>query len=263
MTIETIKESYLNWIQENTTFTKVLNESIEISSPFIDSLNENIKIYIEPDSSRFKISDDGYTLWSLDSSGMSFRKGSHRESILYNTIDRFSVSLNSTTQEIYVYSDQKEIGKMIHLFIQAVLSISDMLRLNKNTVKNLFFEEVNAYFLKNQDIYDQFPDFEIQGKSKLLHRFDYLMTVQNKQKKLVRLINNLNQVQLERTLLSWEDTSKQRASKYQENLGMVALINDSQKDISGKYQEAFIQYGIEPVGFSNKDQVKKSLSLVG
>jgi len=28
-------------------------------------------------------------------------------------------------------------------------------------------------------------------------------------------------------------------------------------------EEAFIQYGIEPVGFSNKIEVNKSLSLVG
>lgn len=62
-----------------------------------------------------------------------------------------------------------------------------------------------------------------------MHRFDYLMTTQNKQKKLVKLVNYLDQVQLERILLSWQDTSQQRIKKYNENLGMVALINDSQK----------------------------------
>ncbi len=143
------------------------------------------------------------------------------------------------------------------------MTISDSLKLTKKTIKNLFIEEVNKYFHDNDEIFDPFPDIEIQGKSKLMHRFDYLMNVKNKQKKLVRLVNHLDQIQLERILLSWQDTSQQRISKYKENLGMVALINDSTKPISSKFEEAFIQYGIEPIGFSNKDDVKNSLSLVG
>jgi hypothetical protein len=263
MMLETIKDSYLNWIRENTVFTNTLNESVELSSPFIDSLNENIKIYIEPNSTLFKITDDGFTIWSLESMGISFRKGSIREKMLYNVIDRHSVSINPINGELFINSDKDNLGKSIHVLIQAVLTVSDLLKLNKKNVKNLFFEEVNSYFKKNDDIFDYFPDIEIQGKSKLMHRFDYLMSVKHKQKKLVRLVNHLDQVQLERILLSWQDTSQQRATKYNENLGMVALINDSEKKIPGKFEEAFIQYGIEPVGFSNKDEVNRSLSLVG
>lgn len=263
MTIDTIKDSYLNWIRENTNFSKGLNESVEISSPFLDSLSENIKLYIEPDSNQFKITDDGYTIWSLESFGVSFRKGSHREKLLYSTIERHSVNLDPISKELYLFSDDKELGKSIHILLQSVLTISDLLRLDRKTVQNLFLEDVSQYFNSNHEIYDYFPDFEIQGKSKLMHRFDFLMTVQNKQKKLVRLVNNLDQIQLERILLSWQDTSEQRAAKYNQNLSMVALINDSQKEIPSKFHEAFIQYGIEPLGFSDKEKVKSSLSLVG
>jgi len=49
-------------------------------------------------------------------------------------------------------------------------------------------------------------------------------------KKLVTLVNHLNQTQLERSLLSWEDTSIQRFEKYNDNLGMVVLINDKEKN---------------------------------
>lgn len=263
MALEKIRDSYLNWIRENTVFTNVLNKSVEVSSPFIDSLNENIKIYIEPESNQFKITDDGYTIWSLEAAGMSFRKGSHRERLLFNVIDRHSVLINANSKELFVYADQNDLGKSIHVLLQAILTVSDLLKFDKKAVKNLFLEEVTQYFHNNNDLFDYFPDIEIQGKSKLLHRFDYLMTVKDKQKKLVRLVNNLDQIQLERILLSWQDTSQQRVSKYKENLGMVALINDSQKKIPAKFEEAFIQYGIEPIGFSNKEEVRDSLSLVG
>ncbi|MDF0728252.1 DUF1829 domain-containing protein [Cytobacillus sp. S13-E01] len=263
MALDTIKDSYLNWIKNNTTFTEVLNNSVELSSPYVDSLNENIKLYIEPSQSKFKITDDGYTLWSLETAGTAIRKGSYREKMLYNVIDRHCISINPSTNELFIYSDKDSLGSSIHSLIQATLTISDFLKLNKKSIKNLFMEEVSKFFSENEEIFDPFPDIEIQGKSKLLHRFDYLMTVKNKHKKLVKLVNHLDQVQLERILLSWQDTSQQRTTKYKENLGMVALINDSQKPIASKFEEAFLQYGIEAIGFTNKTEVKRSLSLVG
>lgn len=263
MALGITRDSYFEWIQENTVFSTVLNKAVELSSPFLDSLNENIKIYIEPNSSEFKVSDGGYTIWSLESTGISFRKGSHREKVLYKMISRMNISVNSETKELYIYSDEKDLGRSIHDLTQAILSVSDLLWFNKKTVKSLFFEEVSDYFKQHTDKFDLFPDLEIQGKSKLSHHFDYLMTVKNRNKKLVRLINHLDQTQLERTLLSWEDTSQQRTSKYGESLSMVALINDKDKEISPRHKEAFEMYHIEPVGFSNKQEVVKSLSLIG
>lgn len=258
--IRFIEQSYFNWIKQNTKFINGLNETVELSSPFVDSLNENIKVYIEPRSNEFKVTDDGYTLWSLESMGVTFRKGTHREKMLYQIIDRYNIFLED--KELYIMSDKDNIGKSIHVLIQSILTISDFLKTEKKHLKSLFFEEVENYFKQNKDIYDYFPDLEIQGKSKLTHKFDYLMTVKNRQKKLVRLVNYLDQVQLERILLSWQDTSEQRKAKYDENLGMVALINDSEKEISKKFNEAFKEYGIEAIGFSNKNKVKESLSNV-
>ncbi|MGG3998839.1 DUF1828 domain-containing protein [Anoxybacillus kestanbolensis] len=257
--INLVQQSYFDWIKQNTKFSNVLNEAVELSSPFVDSLNENIKIYIEPSSNEFKITDDGYTIWSLESMGISFRKGSHREKMLFQIIDKYNVQLDDKT--LYIVCDKDNIGKAIHYLIQAVLTISDLLKTDKKHIKSLFFEEVEKYFQQNKDIFDYFPDLEIQGKSKLTHKFDYLMNTKNMHKKLVRVVNHLDQVQLERILLSWQDTSQQRLVRYKENLGMVALINDSEKKIPKKFSEAFHEYGIEAIGFSDKEKVKESLSF--
>lgn len=107
-----------------------------------------------------------------------------------------------------------------------------MLTFDNKSIKAIFNEEVKNYFYKNRELYDPFPDIELQGKSKLTHTFDYLMNTANRPKKLVHLINYLDQAQLERTLLSWQDTAEQRKEKYDENLSMVALINDSEREIS-------------------------------
>ncbi|PIC71379.1 hypothetical protein CSV77_04950 [Sporosarcina sp. P16b] len=263
MTSNIAQNSYFKWIQENTTFSDVLHNAVEISSPFTDSLNENIKIYIETNSDQFKVTDGGFTIWSLEATGMSFRKGTHRQNLLHTLIGRLNVHLEVESNELFIMTDKNNLGKAIHQLIQAILSVSDLLWYGKKTIKNLFFEEVTNYFRKHDDIFDPFPDIEIQGKSRLSHHFDYLMNVHNREKKLVRLINHLDQTQLERTLLSWSDTSKQRESKYGENLGMVALINDKDKTIPSKYLDAFQEYKIEPVGFYDKPSLKKALSLTG
>lgn len=263
MMLETIQNEYIKWIRDNTLFTNVLNETIELSSPFIDSINENIKLYIEPHNNRFKITDDGYTIWNLETLGSPIRKKSQRHYMLLSIIERYNISYDENNKELFIYAEEKELGQAIHSLLQGALSVSDLLQMNKKTIKNLFFEEVNTFFAENQDIYDPFPDIEIQGKSKLTHRFDYLMNVKNKKKKLVRLINNIDQIQLERVLLSWQDTSQQRTRRYKENLGMVVLVNDNNRPIPDKFDEAFRQYDIEPIEFSNKNAVKASLSLTG
>lgn len=263
MTLETVRNEYIKWIRDNTHFSNALNNAIEISSPFIDSLSENIKLYIEPHSNNFKVTDDGYTIWNLESLGSPIRKGSQRFFMLQSIVDRYNISYDEDNKELFIYADQKELGQAIHSLLQSTLTISDLLQINKKTIKNLFFEEVSKYFEENEDIFDPFPDIEIQGKSKLTHRFDYLMNVKNKEKKLVRLVNNLDQVQLERVLLSWQDTSQQRTKRYKENLSMVVLVNDANRPISDKFDEAFRQYDIESIEFSNKNKVKKSLSLIG
>lgn len=260
MTLDTIRKEYINWIKENTKFSKMLNSAIEISSPFMDSLNDNITLYVEPNNNNFKITDEGYTIWNLESLGSSIKKGSKRYNMLQSIINRYNISFDADSKELYFHSQKNELGSSIHYLLQTTLTISDSLKINKNTIQGLFEEEVAKYFNDYRDIFDPFPDIDIQGKSKLMHRFDYLMTVQNKRKKLVRLINNLNQTQLERVLLSWQDTSNQRKELYNENLGMVALINDDKKPISNDFTEAFKAYDIEPVGFSDKNAVRESLA---
>lgn len=261
--LETVRNEYIKWLKDNTKFTNVLNDAIEISSPFIDVLSENIKLYIEPHGKKFKVTDDGYTIWNLESVGTSIRKGSQRFFMLQSIVDRFNISYDQDNKEIFIFAEQKELGHAIHSLLQGTLTISDLLMIDRKTVKNLFVEEVSKYFDENKEIFDPFPDIEIQGKSKLTHRFDFLMNVKDKEKKLVRLVNHLDQVQLERILLSWQDTSQQRIRRYKENLGMVVLVNDKNKPISNKFDEAFRQYDIDPIEFSDKEAVKRSLSLVG
>lgn len=262
MVLQIAKESYFNWIKENSMFTEVLNNSIELSSPFVDSLNENIKLYIIPTDSGFRVSDDGYTLWSLEAMGMSFKKNSRRYKMLQNTKYRFNVEFNEESKEFFINSTSQNLGKSIHLLIQTCLSVSDMLHFDTNTVKSLFNEEVDTYFNKYPNKFSPFRDFELMGKSKLTHNFDYLMTISSNTQKLVRLINHLDQVQLERTIYSWQDTTQQRKSRYNEHLSMVALVNDKEKDIPEKYSEAFHEYEIEVIGFSDKPKLDASLSKI-
>lgn len=129
--LDVVKDSYVNWIRENTHLSDGLNNSIEISSPFIDSLNENIKLYVVPESNDIKVTDDGYTIWNLETTGMVFRKGSQRERILLDIMERYSVDIDLSTKELYIKTDSDNLGMAIHVLTQTILSVSDLLRFNK------------------------------------------------------------------------------------------------------------------------------------
>lgn len=256
-----VKDSYLKWLDMNTKFTNVQDGIIEISSPFIDPMNENIKLYVERKGNEYLISDDGFTIWSLESTGVHFRKGSTKYKILKSITSQHGIFI-SENNELFKVVDKNNLGNGIHYFLQSLLNISDMLMYNQHTIENLFFDEVNNYFNQNKDLYNPFPSIEIIGKSKLSYHFDFLMNVKDNNKKLVTLINYLTKSQVERTLISWTDTRVQRKKLYKEDIEMVTIINDKERQLTSEFKGALTEYGIEPIEFSNKSQIEKSLSYM-
>src|SRR5690625_7690666 len=112
------------------------------------------------------MSDDGFTLWSLESSGISFRKGSTREKILNAIINRSGISIPDDN-ELYSYVNDTNLGRAMHTFIQSIISISDMLMYRKNTLGGLFLDAVYKCFQDNCELYDRLRSIQITGKTKL------------------------------------------------------------------------------------------------
>ncbi|MCO7127758.1 DUF1828 domain-containing protein [Sporolactobacillus shoreicorticis] len=256
-----ILNRYLTWLKKNIVLSEGMDDAIEISSPFVDFMNDNIKIYVKHmKNDKYILSDDGYTLWNLKSLGMIFKKNSTKDHFLKYIIKSKSLNL-SDNDEIEIISDKENIGQSIHFLIQGIISISDLLLTHEKSVRSMFLEEVEKYFDKNKDKFDPTRDFLLRGRSQLVHQFNYLMTTRRREKKIVNIINHLDRTRLEVTLLSWGDTHEERIRLYHDDLKMAVIINDSKK-ISAEYISSLQNYGITPIPFSDKELLYNELTYV-
>lgn len=256
-----ISNEYINWIKANTKFNDV-HKSLELSTPFVDFLGDNIKIYVEEKNGKFRITDDGYTIWSLESLGIPVKdKSNKRNKMLHALLDKRSINFESKTDELYLTSTKKEIGQRIHQMIQSIINVSDLMYVHNSTVRSLFNEEVHAYLQKNIDNYDFTPDIRIDGRSNLSYKFDFLMNTKKRQKKVVKVYNNFQKSNVESILASWLDTREERQKNYNDDLRMAVIINDQNRPISSDYESALKQYDIPVIPFSNKKILYDELSF--
>lgn len=255
-----ILNRYLTWLKKNIILSEGINDAIEVSSPFVDFMNDNIKIYIKPmGDDKYLLSDDGYTIWNLKAMGINFQKNSAKSNMLNYIVKSKNLSLNNE-DELEITADKENIGQSIHFLIQGIISVSDLLLTHEKTVKSIFLEEVQKYFDANKDKYDPTRDFLLRGRSQLVHQFNYLMTTRNREKKIVNIINHLDRTRLEVTLLSWGDTHEERVRLYHDDLKMAVIINDSKK-INSEYIGYLKNYGITPIPFSNKNLLYNELTF--
>lgn len=71
---ELLKNSYYNWLNEELTFTEQDNY-VEITTPFLDSVFDNICIYAKfAKENSVELSDFGQTLFNLEGQGISIQE---------------------------------------------------------------------------------------------------------------------------------------------------------------------------------------------
>src|SRR5436190_13871895 len=65
---KSLVDSYLTWLRDKTTVVD-LDEACEITTPFLDRHNDRIQIFAIPKDGGIRLTDDGYILGDLMSSG--------------------------------------------------------------------------------------------------------------------------------------------------------------------------------------------------
>ena len=67
---EKLISDYLRWLKEGLRVSE-LESSCQIATPFLDRHNDEIEIYVELSNGEVLLTDDGYTIADLESTGMS------------------------------------------------------------------------------------------------------------------------------------------------------------------------------------------------
>lgn len=147
---EKLKEAYIKWIKDEFIFTDLSNEYISISTPFTDSMYDNIELFAKLDGDNITITDMGETIFSLEMQGISFRKNSKPYKLLETTLSDFSISKNENN-ELFVTTSFKNFGSAKLRLLQTIMRLNDIPYLIQNH-KSISFNELVVQLFEHEEI---------------------------------------------------------------------------------------------------------------
>ena len=245
-------EAYVKWLRSGLSVETIQGGVCEITTPFLDRHNDHLQIYISNKSDKLSISDDGYIISDLISSGMEF-SSPKRKSILSIALNGFGVKKKNN--ELIVEASKKNFGQRTHSLLQAMISINDMFVLAQPRVASIFLEDVGA-FLKESGVRFS-PRVKLTGKTGYDHAIDFLIPASEKcPERLVQAINSPNKGTIGSYLFTLNDTRDARS----ESSKAYAILNDNNMVIPSDVFDALKAYNVEAAPWSKRTKYKDFLA---
>lgn len=143
-----LKDAYMNWVKEEYDFTDVSNNYVAISTPFIDSMHDNIEISAKVDGNNILLTDLGETIFNLESQGFLFnRKNTKSYTLLHQTLNDFNIQIDDG--ELFVYTTIKDLGNAKIRLLQTIMRLNDIPYLMKNNNGQSFVETAERLLTEN------------------------------------------------------------------------------------------------------------------
>jgi len=246
MDIQKMINDYTVWLRKEIT-TAAFGEYAELTTPYLDRFNDYMQIYIKQNEDGIiTITDDGYIIGSLISSGMTFEKGSNRQKMINRIATNYGVSI--VGEEIKTTATARNFPQKKHMMVQAMLSIDDLFVITPENVKDLFLDDIETYFIAN-DIYFS-KDFSLLGKTGTIYTYDFhIQRTKEKSERFCRGFNKLNISKRDITLFNWIDTQEKRG-----NLGELIVIYNDDNSVSDDVLTGFYNWGVKTVPFSQREK---------
>jgi len=246
MDIQKMIDDYTKWLREEISIA-TFNDYIELTTPYLDRFSDYLQIYAKRNvDGTIALTDDGYIIGSLISSGMTFKTGSNRHRMLNKIAAKYNVSVVGeeivTTATIHNFPQKK------HMMVQAMLAIDDLYVVSPETVKDLFLEDIETYFIANGIYFS--VDFSLLGKTGTIYTYDFhIQRTKEKSERFCRGYNRLNQSKRDLALFNWLDTQEKRGDSSE----LIVIYND-ENPVPGEVLTGFYNYGIKTVPFSQRQE---------
>jgi len=245
--IEKLLNDYRAWLRDKTTLRELNDDWVEITTPYIDRHNDALQIYAHTENGGYVLTDDRYTIHDLEASGCNLHTDK-RQDLLKMTLNGFGVKLHDQALEVHATTENFPLRK--HSLVQAMLAVNDLFYLAKPIVESLFFEDVIAWLDANEIRYT--PKVKFTGTSGYDHLFDFVIPKSRKQpERIVQAITRPTRDTALSFINAWTDTRQVRSPESK----AYAILNDTEQPLSGSVVEAFRNYQIQPVAFSQRIEV--------
>ena len=236
--------SYTEWLKQKINY-KEINGHFEVSTPFVNHINDQIQFYLKRDDrDRIFMTDDGDTINNLEMAGVDVSTPARLKE-LQSILNGFGVMLKGN--ELSIMATPATFPMRKHNFIQAMLSVDDLFILASPKVESFFLEDVTNFLQQNNIRFS--PNIILQGKSSFQHKFDFLIPASgNAPERIIKVVSNPRKQNIIAQLFAFEDTKQAR-----NNEGIV-ILNDFEKEVAPEILQAIEEYGIND--FLWKDREK-------
>lgn len=249
--IHELTKGYYKWLLDNTDLEQ-LEGCVEITTPFLDRHRDHMQIYVDRADSGFLLSDDGYTINDLETSGCKLDTPKRR-ALLNQTLNGFGVKL--AQDEMQVKATVANFSQQKHRLLQAMIAVDDLFYLASPYTKSFFQEDV-VDWLKLSDI-RCVPGVKLAGKTGFYNHFDFVIPGSNDSpERMLLSINTPNRSNAKNAILTWIDTREARSG---DSLA-YAILNDNKKTLHPDILDAFRNYDVRPVPWSERESVREELA---
>ena len=248
---EQLIEAYVQWLREGLS-VETLDKACELTTPFLDRHNDHLQIYAVKQGGKIVLSDDGYILSDLRTSGLDL-KTPKRKAVLEAALNGFGVKTEDN--QLLVEASPRNLGQRLHALVQAMLAVNDMFVMAQPRVASFFWEDVKVYLDHHGVRYS--PRLKISGHSGFDHGIDFLIPKsQSFPERLVQAINAPNKNTIGTYLFALGDTREARG----DGAEAYAFLNDREREVGGDVIEALEAYEVKAALWSRPEDYARALA---
>ena len=244
---------YTAWLNSKISVEKY-GETYELTTPFMDRFNDYLQIYVIPEKDgELTLTDGGYIIGNLLSSGVSLKQNSRKKNKIDQIIRNFGLTLNN--EEITVTDKEALFAQKKHAMVQAMLAIDELYETEPRAEKDFFIDDVKDYFDKNSVYYSD--GIFLEGKSGTTAKYDLIFQRnQRHPERLCNIVSHMSESSRNMLIFNWLDIAPSRKPDSM----LIVILNDITQEIKQRDITALESYNITPAPFSDRS---KLLSLCG
>ena len=248
-------DAYVGWLRQGLSVEEV-GAACELTTPFLDRHNDHLQVYATRRNGNIILSDDGYILSDLRTSGLEVDTPK-RKMVLDSVLKGLGV--RAENNQLLVEASASNLGQRLHSLVQAMLAVNDMFVMAQSRVASFFFEDVRN-FLDNHDI-RYTARVKLAGKSGYDHGVDFLIPKSRKRpERILQAIATPKKDNIFAYLWTLSDTRAARAGESDSEAEAYAFLNDQEQTVGGDVIEALNAYSVTPAIWSQRNQYADALA---
>lgn len=244
-------EEYVAWLRRGLS-AEMLEGGCELTTPFLDRHHDHLQVYALRKNAKIILSDDGYTLSDIRTSGLEPTTAKHK-AVLEAILKGFGVQLQDN--QLLVETTARNVGERLHSLIQAMLAISDMFVMAQPGIAPFFWEDVRDFLDSHKVRYSQ--RVKLAGRSGYDHAIDFLIPrSMEAPERIIHAINAPSQNIIANYLFVLGDTREARGAEFE----AYAFLNDRDREVGGDVIEALETYNVVPARWSGREDYAQRLA---